>query len=69
MAADIQEAFGFIMLLRINQHLNQKDKNVEPSDYVNPKALSKLQKKILIEAFHVIRDLQGELEGRFPESL
>jgi CBS domain-containing protein len=69
MAADIQEAFGFIMLLRINQHLSQKNQKVEPSDYVNPKALSKLQKKSLIEAFHVIRDLQGELEGQFPESL
>jgi CBS domain-containing protein len=69
MASDIREAFGFIMLLRINQHLSQKGKDVDPSDYVNPKALSKLQKKSLIEAFHVIRDLQGELEGRFPESL
>ena len=69
MAADIQEAFSFILLLRINQHLTQKDADEEPSDYINPKALSKLQKKSLIEAFHVIRDLQGELEGRFPESL
>ena len=69
MAADIHEAFSFIMLLRINQHLTQKDADEEPSDYINPKALSKLQKKSLIEAFHVIRDLQGELEGRFPESL
>ncbi len=69
MAEDIKEAFNFIMLLKINHHIMQKEKKIEPSDYINPKALSKLQRKSLIEAFHVIRDLQGELKVRFPESI
>jgi CBS domain-containing protein len=69
MAEDIKEAFNFIMLLKINHHIMQKEKKIEPSDYINPKALSKLQRKSLIEAFHVIRDLQGELRVRFPESI
>ncbi|MCK4390099.1 MAG: cyclic nucleotide-binding/CBS domain-containing protein [Desulfobacterales bacterium] len=69
MAADIREAFNFLTLLRINHHMAQKDKEIEPSDYIDPRTLSKLQKKTLIEAFHVIRVLQGELKVRFPESL
>ncbi|MDL1969215.1 MAG: DUF294 nucleotidyltransferase-like domain-containing protein, partial [Deltaproteobacteria bacterium] len=69
MAEDIKEAFNFIMFLKINHHIRQKEKEIEPSDYINPKALSKLQRKSLIEAFHVIRDMQGELKVRFPESI
>ncbi|MCK5508402.1 MAG: histidine kinase, partial [Desulfobacterales bacterium] len=69
MAEDIKEAFNFIMLLRINHHITQKEKETEPNNYINPRTLSKLQSKSLIEAFHVIRDLQGELKVRFPESI
>ncbi|HID30511.1 MAG TPA: cyclic nucleotide-binding/CBS domain-containing protein [Desulfobacterales bacterium] len=69
MTEDVKEAFSFIMLLRLNHHLMQKEKGTEPTDYLNPRGLPKLQEKSLIEAFHVIRDLQGELEARFPESL
>ncbi|MBW2107091.1 MAG: cyclic nucleotide-binding/CBS domain-containing protein [Deltaproteobacteria bacterium] len=69
MAADVQEAFSFIMLLRMNRHLSQKKQDLAPDDYINPEELPKLQKRSLIEAFHVIRDLQGEMAARFPESL
>jgi len=69
MAENIKEAYNFIMLLRINNHIVQKEMNLEPSNYVDPKRLSKLQQKSLIEAFHVIRDLQGEVESLFPESI
>jgi len=69
MAEDIKEAFNFIVLLRMNHHMTQKDHEIEPGDYINPRTLSKLQGKSLIEAFHVIRDLQGELKAHFPESM
>ena len=69
MAEDIKEAFNFIMLLRINHHMTQKEKEIEPSDHIDPRGLSKLQEKCLIEAFHVIRDMQGELKACFPESI
>jgi signal-transduction protein with cAMP-binding, CBS, and nucleotidyltransferase domain len=69
MAGDIREAFSLIMFLRMNHHMAQQEAEVEPSDYINPKALPKLQEKSLIEAFHVIRDLQGEVTARFPETL
>jgi CBS domain-containing protein len=69
MGEDIKEAFSLIMFLRMNHHMAQKEAEIEPSDYIDPKALPKLQEKSLIEAFHVIRDLQGEVKARFPESL
>jgi len=69
MGEDIKEAFSLIMFLRMNHHMAQKEAEIEPSDYIDPRALSKLQEKSLIEAFHVIRDLQGEVTARFPESL
>jgi CBS domain-containing protein len=69
MAEDIKEAFNFIMLLRVKHHLMATAHREEPTDFVDPRFLSKIQRKSLIEAFHVIRDFQGELEARFPESL
>jgi CBS domain-containing protein len=69
MAEDIKESFNFIMLLRVKHHLTLKVEGKEPTDFVDPRFLSKIQRKSLIEAFHVERDLQGELESRFPESL
>jgi CBS domain-containing protein len=69
MAENIKEAYSFIMLLRINNHMVQKEMNLAPSNYIDPNRLSKLQQKSLIEAFHIIRDLQGEIESMFPESI
>jgi CBS domain-containing protein len=69
MAENVEEAYNFVMMLRINNHHVQKEMNLEPSNYVDPKRLSKLQQKTLIESFHVIRDLQGEVGSRFPESI
>jgi CBS domain-containing protein len=69
MAENIKEAYNFIMLLRINNHIIQKEMNLEPSNYVDPKRLSKLQQRSLIEAFHLIRDLQGQVESLFPETI
>jgi CBS domain-containing protein len=69
MAEDVKEAFNFLMFLKMNHHMAQKEAELEANDYIDPKALPKLQEKSLIEAFHVIRDLQGEVSTRFPESL
>ncbi|MDY6952394.1 MAG: putative nucleotidyltransferase substrate binding domain-containing protein, partial [Thermodesulfobacteriota bacterium] len=69
LAEDTKEAFNFIMFLRLHHHMAQKEQDLEPSDYIDPRALPKLQGKSLIESFHVIRDLQGEVKARFPESL
>ena len=69
MVEDIKESFNFMMLLRVNHHLTQTSEGKEPTDFVDPRFLSKIQRKSLIEGFHVVRDLQGELQSRFPESL
>jgi len=69
LAEDTREAFNFIIFLRLHHHMAQKEQDLEPSDYIDPRALPKLQGKSLIESFHVIRDLQGEVKARFPESL
>jgi CBS domain-containing protein len=69
LAGETKEAFNFIMFLRLHHHMALKEQDLEPTDYIDPRTLPKLQEKSLIESFHVIRDLQGEVKAHFPESL
>lgn len=65
LAADLKEAFGFITLLRISRHLEARAEGQEPDNFVNPAALSSLQRKTLKESFKVISEFQAMLEHRY----
>ncbi|MFH1058746.1 MAG: DUF294 nucleotidyltransferase-like domain-containing protein [Pseudomonadota bacterium] len=68
-AADLREAFGFITLTRIAQHLEARSRGEVPDNFVDPAALNSLQRKMLKESFGVISQLQDLVEHRYQTRL
>jgi CBS domain-containing protein len=68
-AADLREAFGFITLLRIGQHLAARAQGEVPDNFVDPASLNSLQRKMLKESFGVISQFQQMLEYRYQTNL
>ncbi len=68
-AADLREAFSFITILRITQHLEARARGEMPDNFVAPARLNNLQRKMLKESFAVIRRLQDLLEHRYQTRL
>ncbi len=69
LGADLREAFGFITLLRITQHLEARARGDAPDNFVDPAGLNNLQRKMLKESFAVISQLQDLLEHRYQTRL
>jgi len=62
---DMQEAFEFLTLLRIERQLQQVRDGQALSNYVSPDSLTNLQRSLLKESFRTIARAQGLLEARF----
>ncbi len=56
--AELEQAFEFIMLLRIHHQIDQIENSLPPDNFINPSTLSNLEKKSLKEAFQVILKVQ-----------
>ena len=65
LAEDLKEAFSFISVLRVTNHLEARAKGEVPDNYLDPKALGSLQRKMMKESFQVIAKLQELLEHRY----
>jgi CBS domain-containing protein len=68
-ADDIEQAFEFIMLLRIHRQHEQIARGLEPDNFINPKSLTNLEKKTLKEAFQLISRLQDQVIERYRASI
>jgi len=55
---EIEHAFEFINLLRIDHQLDQMDKGVPLDNFINPSTLTNLERKSLKEAFQLILKIQ-----------
>ncbi len=64
-AADLGEAFSFITLLRIGQHLEARARGEVPDNFLDPARLGGLQRKMLKESFAVIGRMQEQIEHRY----
>jgi len=64
-ADDLAEAYAFIMLLRLQRHLDLKAQGLRPDNYLAPGELNRLQRQTLKEAFHLISRFQDRLEQRY----
>lgn len=69
MGADLREAFSFITLLRIGQHLKARAQGEMPDNFVDPADLNNLQRKMLKESFGVISQFQQMLEYRYQANM
>jgi CBS domain-containing protein len=62
---ELQEAFEFLTLLRLENQLQQARAGQPLSNYVSPRKLTALQKSLLREAFHVVARVQSIIDDRF----
>jgi CBS domain-containing protein len=62
---ELEQAFEFLMLLRIQHQLEQIEAGKEPNNFINPDRLSNLEKKTLKDICHLISDIQEMIEQRY----
>ncbi|MCX7794572.1 MAG: DUF294 nucleotidyltransferase-like domain-containing protein [Thermodesulfovibrionales bacterium] len=62
---ELEHAFEFLMLLRIEHQLQQLESGQKPDNYINPNTLSNLEKKTLKDVCRLISDIQDFIEQRY----
>jgi CBS domain-containing protein len=62
---EIAHAFEFIMLLRLQHHMEQLSRGQELDNLISPDSLTNLQKKTIKEAFNLISKLQESISERY----
>jgi CBS domain-containing protein len=62
---EIAHAFEFIMLLRLQHHMEQLSRGQELDNLISPDSLTNLQKKTIKEAFNLISRLQESISERY----
>jgi CBS domain-containing protein len=62
---DLYESFNLLMLLRFRHHLDQMNRGRRLDNYINPSALTQIQRSMLKSAFKAIDRLQNQIEIRF----
>jgi CBS domain-containing protein len=60
-ADDFEQAFEFIMLLRIHHQFEQISSGIAPDNFINPDRLSNLEKRSIKGAFHLIAKIQDQI--------
>ena len=66
---DMQEAFEFLTLLRLECQLRQVRDGKELSNYISPDSLTQLQRSLLKEAFRAAARAQALIEERFRTAI
>ena len=66
---DMQEAFEFLTLLRLECQLHQVRNGKELSNYIAPDALTHLQRSLLKESFRTIARAQAVIEEKFRTAI
>ena len=62
---DMQEAFQFLTLLRLENQLQQAREAVPLDNFVSPRKLTHLQRGLLREAFQTVARVQSVIDDRF----
>jgi len=62
---DLQHAFEFLTLLRLEQQLQQSRTGLAMSNYITPEKLTPLQKSMLKDTFQTIERAQSFIDQRF----
>jgi CBS domain-containing protein len=65
LAEDLAQAFEFLLGLRLRVQLEQLQRGEKPSNYVDPRQLSSLDRTLLKEAFRVVGRAQAVVRERF----
>jgi CBS domain-containing protein len=62
---ELQEAFEFLTLIRLENQLQQAREGKPLSNYISPRKLTNLQKGLLREAFQTVARMQSVIDDRF----
>jgi CBS domain-containing protein len=65
MGSELVQAFEFITLLRIHHQVEQIERGEAPDNFINPRTLSNLEKRILKESFQVISTVQDDIVNQY----
>ena len=68
-ARSLSDAFELFQGLRLEHQVAQIEREIEPDDYLDPKALNPVQRGNLRDAFRQVRAVQKELGGRLSSEL
>lgn len=66
---DLQQAFEFFTLLRLEQQMQRNSDGLGPSNHIKPDTLTPLQKSVLRETFHTIGRVQTFIDQRFASAV
>jgi CBS domain-containing protein len=64
-ADELEHAFEFIMLLRMQHQFEQIGSGKEPNNFIDPNSLSNLERKMMKESFNLITRLQDIIKERY----
>lgn len=64
-AEELEHAFEFIMLLRIQNQFEQIEAGREPDNFINPKKMSNLERRTIKESFNLITRMQDIIIERY----
>ncbi len=64
-ADDLEQAFEFIMLLRIHHQYAQISSGQQPDNFINPNKFSNLERRSIKEAFQLIAKIQDMIIERY----
>ena len=62
---ELEHAFEFIMLLRIQNQFEQIKERMQPDNFINPDRLSNLERRTIKEAFQVVTGVQDLIIERY----
>ena len=68
-ARSLSEAFELFQGLRLEHQVEQIERQIEPDDHLDPKALNPVQRGNLRDAFRQVRAVQKKLGGRLSSEL
>lgn len=66
---DLNDAFEFLSLLRLNHQAGQIENKVAIDNYLPPEVLSSLERRHLKDAFEIIRTYQSALANRYQTGI
>ena len=66
---ELEQAFEFLMLLRIHHQQAQVAAGREPDNFVDPSKLSALERKTAREAFGLVAKMQSLVIARYQASI
>jgi len=66
---ELEEAFEFLTLLRLERQLQQMREKQSVSNYISPASLNHLQRSMLKEAFQAIARAQSLIEQRYRSAV